>query len=136
MSNPTFLMRIAVFVSRSSSVPQCGQECHRSDRSLGTRFRQFEQCCEVPLGLTLTTLEPAFSALKGCKKVFCNNIPIFNRSIKLEIIKETFLQKNKLNSFRFIQFVGRLQSKKFSSFEKKSVSSFFFLLSEVATNIS
>src|SRR5215471_20264237 len=56
-------MLSAALWSRSRSQPQCGQECHRTRKSFFTIHPHDEQTWEVLWGATLTTVEPASSAL-------------------------------------------------------------------------
>src|SRR5450631_4458375 len=62
-------MFLAAFKSRSSSQPHSGQECHRTVRSFGTREPQPLQACVVLRGFTLTTVQPASSALLAHSRV-------------------------------------------------------------------
>src|SRR6266700_5145457 len=56
-------MFLAALWSRSSSAPQCGQECHLTLRSFWTMHPHPLQACDVPWGATFTTVPPASSAL-------------------------------------------------------------------------
>src|SRR6266702_752633 len=62
-------MFLAAFSSRFSSQPQSGHECHRTVRSLGTSEPQPLQACVVWRGDTLTTMQPASSALLAHSRV-------------------------------------------------------------------
>src|SRR5450631_2472607 len=59
----------AAFSSRSNSHPHSGHECHRTVRSLGTSEPQSLQACVVLRGDTLTTVQPASSALLAHSRV-------------------------------------------------------------------
>src|SRR5450631_828610 len=59
----------AAFSSRSNSHPHSGHECHRTVRSLGTSEPQSLQACVVLRAETLTTVQPASSALLAHSRV-------------------------------------------------------------------
>src|SRR6266700_397394 len=62
-------MFLAAFSSRSSSQPHSGHECHRTVRSWETSEPQPLQAWVVLCGETLTTVQPASSALLAHSRV-------------------------------------------------------------------
>jgi len=60
---PNLIILIAAFWSRSIASPQCGQVWTRSERVFLTIIPHREHICDVFLGFTRITREPASSAL-------------------------------------------------------------------------